>query len=170
MAFAWQRGRAGASVGSSADTLLNVKLITTTPSANWVVRRIIIRWSLDYIADDRDGGINSICPTTLGVMDVGSATSSPTPPASGPKSDPGAAWKWWDGVVFDNYYGVSTVDISTGYFQAKGKIDRDAPYEMNMADAYHTFYLSFEIEDVDSSWNSFAAIAWYQILTAPLVG
>lgn len=170
MAFAWTRGRAGASVGSSSDALLNVKLFTTTPEANWVVRRIIIRWSLDYIASDRDGGINSICPTTLGVMDVGSAAPDPDGPASGPKSDPTAAWKWWDGVVFDNYYGVSTVDISTGYFQAKGKIDRDAPYEMNMADAYHTFFLSFEIEDGEESWNSFAAIAWYQVLTAPLVG
>jgi len=169
VAFAWNRGRAGASVGSSTDTLLNVKLFTIMPASNWVVRRIIIRWSLDYIADDRDGGINSICPTTLGVMDVGSSTSTPTPPSSGPKSDPSGPWKWWDGVVFTNLYGVSTVDITTGYFLAEGKVDRDAPYEMDKSFAYHTFYLSLEIEDVDESWNSFAAIAWYQVLTAPLV-
>lgn len=134
------------------------------------IRAFIVTWVLDLEAIDKDGTINTISPVTLGVVETTNDTDSFDPPPYGPHQAPDYPWRWWDGGYFNNDYGYTT-GTTTGAAVAHGKIIREAPFILGDEETpWAALWLSLEIEDVDTYWSSFRAQAWFQVLTAPVVG
>jgi hypothetical protein len=168
--FTWYRGRTGYISGDSTDALLTLQSPVIPVEGGLTIRAFYIRWVLDLLAVDKDGTINSKCPVTLGVAETFSDDDSFDPPPYSPNAAPDYPWRWWDGAVFDNAYNF-TSGGSEGVLVASGKIERQAPFIIGTEfTANAALWLSIEVQDVDEEFSGFQAIAWFAVLTAPVVG
>lgn len=170
MALTWTRARTGATAGAGTDQLVQIKLATFEPAEATTIRWTKIQWALDLFAVDTDGTLNTASPVTIGLSLYEDDDDEPVSPDEGPKTDPTFPWLWWEGQTFDNAYGLATGPGTNGALLARGEFIRKAPFLLDPLFAFHTMYLTIEIEDGGEKWSSFAGIAWSQFLHAPTVG
>lgn len=166
--FTWKRGIAGTSQGSGPDTFLLHALASYPSTSSTTVRRIIIDYGFEYLAEDKTGSDNAFAKTTLGVIATTDSAVGGNPPTAGPADDPSANWLWWQGVWFSNLYGEATTGAVAGIFSATGRIDREVNTS-NALDTVTTYWLCANVQDVDSDWTTIDMIAWWQFLSAPTV-
>ena len=167
--FTWNRKRSGYSQAASTDTILSTELAQYAPGTATTVRRIIVDWYIDLVADDKPGNINSATPTTVAILAAQSDSDTIVHPTFGPDDNPDLGWWWWGGAYFTNAYGYQPFSTNSGAVIATGHIDLQVSH--NLVDSlYTTLWLVSEVKDQDSDWSSFAQISWGQVLTAPTVG
>lgn len=171
MAFTWYRTRGGASASDATDQVLTCSGPSWEMETGTTIRALIVTYVVDLFATGgKTGTVNTKSPLTLGVVEVQSDEDAFSAPP-GPKSNPDFGWRWWDACVFDNGYGFTTNAGSAGVVIATGKIIREAPFALdNTFEPWVKLYFALELEDPDEEWSSYAAQAWFQVLTSPTLG